>query len=231
MGRDMVARWSDRRLEQARSAIQSLEPPYLLQLNDVLPDDYEKICDEDFRCEYVDGVLFVHSPASLPHVNRVSFLVCLLRMFAEKRSLGLVFTSNAVMQIGERRFCGDVSFIGAEHADRLRIDRVIGPMDLVVEIVSKSTRSYDLRDKRAYYREAGVPEVWFVDTGRNEFHVDYLDKSLGQDGMAYGNELLTTGRWHSRVLSGLWVDVSWFWTDPLPNALDCLQSILSSPNA
>jgi Uma2 family endonuclease len=96
-------------------------------------------------------------------------------------------------------------------------------MDLVIELLSKSTRGYDLGEKRAAYREGGVPEVWLIDSESQEFHVDCLEAAKGQ---SYRTELLKSGRWPSRVLPGLWVEASWFWSEPLPNPLKCLQAIL-----
>jgi Uma2 family endonuclease len=40
---------------------------------------------------------------------------------------------------------------------------VHGVPDLVVEVLSRSNRSYDRNLKRKHYLESGVPEVWLVD--------------------------------------------------------------------
>ena len=48
---------------------------------------------------------------------------------------GRVFGSNAVMQLGQRRFSPDVSVLLAASYGRIRGPRVIGPMDLAVESV------------------------------------------------------------------------------------------------
>lgn len=41
--------------------------------------------------------------------------------------------------------------------------RILGVPDLVVEILSASTRRYDLNDKRALFERCKVPEYWAVD--------------------------------------------------------------------
>jgi Uma2 family endonuclease len=58
----------------------------------------------------------------------------------------------------------DVLFVAAE---RLRIIRrqVWGPPDLVVEVLSLSTASYDRGEKLEWYRQYGVREYWLVDPG------------------------------------------------------------------
>jgi Uma2 family endonuclease len=213
-------------LEEAREAIRRMSPPYLLRKYEATPEDYDLITDEDLRCELVDGVLIVHSPATLNHEDHVLFLAFLLRGFVDKQARGRAFTSNAVMQIGERRLCPDVSVLLNVHADRIRSGRVFGAMDLVVEVLSKSTRAYDLGEKRTVYRQTLAPEIWFVDPEERRFQVDWLEASREADPDAYQTQLLTQGRWASRILPGFWMEVDWLWSDPLPNSLACLQAIL-----
>lgn len=46
----------------------------------------------------------------------------------------------------------------------LDVPRIEEPPLLVVEVLSKTTRSRDLIGKRAAYQDAGVPSYWLVDT-------------------------------------------------------------------
>jgi Uma2 family endonuclease len=205
-------------IEQLRRDLWHISPPYLLRKYDALPEDFEELAEEDLRCEYLDGVLIVHSPATFDHENRVAFLTMLLGLFVRRRDLGTVLTSNAVMQLGHRRFCPDVSFLHSRNASRVRGGRVMGPMDLTVEVLSNSTRDYDLGEKRRAYREGRVPEIWWLDPDRRQAHFDFLEQD------SYSEVTLATGRMSSRVLEGLAFEVDWLWTDPLPNPLNCLGS-------
>jgi Uma2 family endonuclease len=146
-----------------REALRSLEPPFLLRHFDATPEDYEAITDEDLKCEYIDGELIVHSPASLEHEEIVVFESTLLREFVSARGLGRVFGSNAVMQLGQRRFSPDASVLLAPNYGRIREKRVIGPVDLAVEVISASTRAYDFETKLPAYREGRVGEIWLID--------------------------------------------------------------------
>lgn len=47
--------------------------------------------------------------------------------------------------------------------DKLIKDGIAGAPDLVVEVHSPSTRSYDIKKKLPRYRQAGVKEYWMVD--------------------------------------------------------------------
>jgi len=206
----------DSHIEALRRDLQHLAPPYLLRKYDASPEDFETLAEEDLRCEYLDGVLVVHSPATFDHENRVAFLTMLVGIFVRRRELGTVLTSNAVMQLGHRRFCPDVSFLKVQNASRVRGGRVVGPMDLTVEVLSNSTRDYDLGEKRLAYREGRVPEIWMFDPELRQAYFDFLEEN------AYATTTLATGRMTSRVLEGLAFDVDWLWTDPLPNPLNCL---------
>jgi Uma2 family endonuclease len=218
-------------IEKTRRALQDIGAPYLLRKYDATIEDYEQLVDEDLRCEYLNGVLVVHSPATFAHENVSTFLAALLRFFAEQRNLGWVLGGNVVMRLGERRFCPDLSFLHAAHSDRIQKGQVAGPLDLVIELFSTSTRDYDLREKRAAYREGNVPEIWLVDPERQEFHVDVLAASPGVppgSPTLYQTETLRQGRWESRVLDGFWVDVTWLWSEPLPNVLDCFRAVVGA---
>ena len=159
---------------QVRDDLRRIPAPYLLRKYDATVEDFDLIVDEDLRCEFLDGVLIVHSPASFEHEERISFLTILIGNFVAGRRLGRVSGSNTVLQFGDRRLCPDLSFLKTEHEDRIQEGVVVGPADLVIELLSQSTRDYDLREKRAAYRAGGVPEIWLLDLLRHEAHVDFV---------------------------------------------------------
>lgn len=57
----------------------------------------------------------------------------------------------------------DLLFLAREHARRLTKTHLVGPPDLMVEIVSHHGRRYDEVVKRHLYDRAGVAEYWIVD--------------------------------------------------------------------
>ncbi len=209
--------------ERTRELVRGLRPPYLIFKFDATEDEYFHLADEDFRCEYVDGVIVMHSPASTGHEQLLMFLNGVFTDYVLTRRLGLLFGSNTVMQVGTRRFCPDLSFLATEHANRVGEQLVDGAFDLLVEVLSLSTRRYDLHEKRPAYQEAGVREIWFIDPGRREVHVDFLTEQ------GYESVTLVTGRLESRVIDGLVVNVDWFWSDPLPVPRECVDG-MSPPN-
>jgi Uma2 family endonuclease len=200
---------------EAREAFRRIRVPYLFHCVDATPDDYEQLTDEDLKCEFVDGELIVHSPASLRHEDLTAFVIALLREFVIANRVGRAFGSNAVMQLGERRFSPDVSVLKDEHVDRVRNGRVYGPMDLAAEVISSGTRVYDHATKLPAYREGRVGEIWLVDAEHRQFEVHALR------GESYITQTLATGRWSSLALPGFSIQVDWLWADPLPALAEC----------
>jgi Uma2 family endonuclease len=211
----MPATWSPEEFSLLREELRGLRPPFLLHAYEATEEDYEQITDEDLKCEFIDGELIVHSPASLDHEDLTAFVIRLLGEFVAQHRLGRVFGSNAVMQLGRRRFSPDVSVLLASHYDRVRRTRVVGPMDLVAEIISESTRSYDHETKLPLYREGQVGEIWMIDRERRQFEVHALREG------GYVSQVLPTGRWSSTAVPGLTIQVDWFWADPLPAVREC----------
>lgn len=88
---------------------------------------------------------------------------------------------------------------------------------MVVEILSESTRDYDLQKKREAYREGSIPEIWFVD---DENHQIIVDRKVGED---YREEVACKGKVFSEAIDGFWVQAEWLWEESLPDPVACLR--------
>lgn len=198
-----------------------IEPPYLLRLFGVTEKEFEEITDEDIKAELIDEVMIVHSPATLRHDDVMGFLLFLLRGYAESKGLGKVLGPNSIMQVGRRRrFAPDLMFIRQERVKLPLAKQFHGAADLVIEILSEHTRSYDLQEKRPLYREAGIPELWFVDGEHHRFIVDR------RRGGGYEEGELSLGVLRAEAVPGFWLEVEWLWQERLPDPLKCLEQIL-----
>jgi Uma2 family endonuclease len=152
-------------------------------------EKYEKVLSvEEFlkndscellRYELIDGELAAMAPAGAVHENVVSNLVVLLGNYL-KGSGCKVYGSNLAVQIDEYTFLmPDISVICGEL--KIKDDRCVAPPDLVVEVLSRSTRAYDLGEKRHIYKEFGVKEIWFVDLSRKVISVHDIERELVND--------------------------------------------------
>jgi Uma2 family endonuclease len=172
---------------------------------------------EGVRAEWVDGEVIEFVPVKGIHGEIVFFLVRLLGGFVDLYRIGKILGDPFEMRIldGRSARLPDLIFTSNAPLARYTDDRLLGPADLVVEVVSDDSVTRDRRHKLADYAAAGVPEYWIVDPrpGRQAFDAH----ALGDDGAYEPIGPDGRGRVHSRVLPGLWLDPAWLWQDPLPN--------------
>lgn len=207
---------------ELKLGLRTVDLPYTVRIRDVTDERFIELVDEDTKAELLDGVMIVHSPASLRHNRVAGFLRRLESAYAEEKDLGELFGPDDLIHLAAgRKFAPDIFF--------LKKRRIPVPLpewefevvpDQLIEVLSPSNRDYDLEEKRPAYRQARIPEIWFVDPENQEVIVDRRRPR------GYATAVLTEGRLFSTVLKGFWVDLAWLWAEPLPMAKTCLQSIL-----
>ena len=101
--------------------------------------------------------------------------------------------------------------------------RLVGPADLVIEIVSDSSAARDRVDKFYEYERAGVREYWIFDPRTDKERVDFY--RLTAQGKYQAVLPDADGRYHAAVLPGFWLHPDWLWQDPPPNAMVTLAAI------
>lgn len=94
-----------------------------------------------------------------------------------------------------------IVFTGAAGGKRTQ-RAIVGPPDLVVEIVSPSSRGHDFIQKSALYTEVGVPEYWLIDPDAQQLIIGRL-----RDGQ-YEREIVTEGPVKCEALGGAMIDIS-----------------------
>lgn len=197
--------------------------PYLLRLAGWTEDRYFKEAPETQIVEFEDGELIVHSPANIKHQRLVRFLTFLLHGYVSSRNLGEVLNGPAVVRLRPGlNYEPDIFVVGTEQRGQIEEQRFSGAPLLVVEMISPSTRNYDLRTKAMNYREHGVPEYWAVDPAQQTVDQHLLPQNASAP---YVVAQHTQGRLESRAIAGLWIDVSWLWQEPLPGELPCLEQM------
>ena len=126
--------------------------------------DHQTIPEDHRRHEIVDGELFVTPMPRINHQRVAVDVILALEARAREHDLGMAVGPITVHLHDELVLEPDVVFI---RKDRLEIadpeGDVHGPPDLVVEILSPSSKSYDRNLKRKRYLESGVQEVWIID--------------------------------------------------------------------
>lgn len=120
--------------------------------------------DECRRHEIIDGKLYVTPGPRLNHQRVARNLTRFMDELSSEHGLGEVVGPMTIHVHDELVLQPDLIFIRADRMDMADPEgHVHGVPDLVVEILSPSTRAYDRSLKRKHYQEAGVPELWIVD--------------------------------------------------------------------
>lgn len=199
----------------------ALDPPYLIVKPGVTEEEFYRLANEDSDWEYLDGRIVMHSPASDRHEDLFCFLLTLFRAFLDERKGAVVRGSRYPMRLDDRWSPEpDLLVVSEPGVGRMTSQRLEGPADLVVEIVSESDPGLDYREKLPRYREAGIEEIWIVDRFRKEVLVERRTS----DG--YRAETVSSGRLSSSVIPAFWIEASWLWEEELPSTWSCLRSIL-----
>jgi Uma2 family endonuclease len=155
--------------------------------------------------ELWDGELIMSPTPSFNHQKVVFRFQRALHDWVAARKLGEVVAAPIDMVLSPHRAMQpDVIFIARDRLDI--IQRVVmGPADLVTEVISPGGRNRDRIEKRDLYEQHGVKEYWIVDPEAET--VDVLELVQGQYELAMRRapgEIAT-----SRLLTGFEVSVDY----------------------
>lgn len=199
----------------------AIKPPFVVLKADVTEHEFFEFASEDLSSELLNGVLHVYSPASIEHERIFRFLLSLLNDFLQRKDLGEVLGSHVVMRLNPNDIPEpDLLVLTPNSKAKLQETYVDGPADLVVEILSPSTRQIDLETKIPLYLREGVRELWIIDPAARTLTVFFP----GKDATVYEKDDQVV----SRVIPGFWIKVNWLWPETAASSLECLETILES---
>jgi Uma2 family endonuclease len=131
-------------------------------------DDYLRFPDDGQRHEIIEGEHYVSPPPIIRHQRILLKLSYLMQSHLETEQSGeILFAPVAVLLSEFNIFEPDLLYLSNERRELLTLKNLQGSPDLVVEILSPSTRSRDERLKRDVYQRTGVREYWMIDPDRN----------------------------------------------------------------
>jgi Uma2 family endonuclease len=157
-------------------------------------DDYVLFPDDGLRHEILDGEHYV-TPAPTPrHQGAAGALYRALGPFVYEHRLGQVFFAPLDIVFSKHDIAQpDLVFISNERASLIGEKNVQGAPDLVVEILSDSTRRADETVKRSLYESFGVREYWLIDPKRRTLQVFRRSGlGFGPPQTLYGEDVLVT---------------------------------------
>ena len=116
------------------------------------------------RYQLIEGELIKMAGASQSHQRFVGDLFFSLRSQIEIGSIGEIYLPPFDVHIDEHNtFQPDLLFVSARRRHILGERGVTGAPDVVVEVLSESTRQRDLNVKLLVYARNGVREAWLAD--------------------------------------------------------------------
>jgi Uma2 family endonuclease len=183
-----------------------LKDEYLVLKPDFSEEDFWKISNEDTNFELLDEVLYINSPANTEHEELFIYLLIVFSYYLEKIENGKVFGSRLVMRLSSKWIPEpDLMILLPENYNKIKENMIDGPADLVVEILSKSTRDTDIEKKLPKYLQEGVKEVWIIDPMNQtiSIHDKNNSKNWNKDHL---EEPIT-----SKILPKLYFLPKWLW--------------------
>jgi Uma2 family endonuclease len=127
-------------------------------------DELRRIPPDRNRYELIEGELFVSPAPNTEHQLKVGSLFAQLWYFVREHDLGKVFVAPCDVVLDASTVLEpDILFVSKARQSIIRPGCIEGAPDLVVEVLSDSSRTIDRFVKRDRYAEFGVPEYWLLD--------------------------------------------------------------------
>ena len=207
-----------------------LTPTLPAEVSTTDPVSFEQYLDwltEENKADLINGVIYMQSPPSYRHEKIFGFLFPLLQVYVVRKQLGIVLGSRTAIKFSEHNGTQpDLVFISNANRKLIHSYFVDGVADMIVEIISPSTRHIDRVKKMALYAEHGVREYWLIDPEREraEFfrneHGAWHEMTLDEDGV-----------FRFKAVAGFWLKVeSLFAAQPL-DIVDTVMAILAHENS
>lgn len=163
-------------------------------------EDYVLFPENGKIHEIIDGEHYMTPAPGTYHQTLSRRIQFQLYEQIEKKGLGVVFNAPTDIQFSQIDIVQpDLIVILAARESIISPSRVIGPPDLVVEILSKTTAEKDQKLKFDLYQKAGVPEYWLVDPESQKVRKYLLKKGRYKDAGEEHDEVHFEGLKNIRV--------------------------------
>ena len=162
------------------------------------------LIDDDKRYEVIrGGLIMVPAPFTI-HQRVLRNIEDVLWNFVREKNLGEVLVAPTDVVLSEDIVVQpDILFISKERLDIIKEAAIMGSPDLIVEIISPSSASYDTVEKRDIYEEYVVKEYWLVFPQEKAIEVLALEDGVYRE-LCKGRK---TGVVRSKIIAGLEVDL------------------------
>ena len=170
--------------------------------------DYCRIPPDRKRHEIIDGRHYVSPSPSHPHQWVQGQLFFELNHRISRKRLGRVYSAPLDVHLGRGTVVQpDIVVLTDSLGRALTEKKVVGAPDLLVEVLSPSTRTHDRKRNFERYQRAGVREFWLVDPEAHRIEQFVLQ------GGKYGEPVIAEDRIRLHILPQVAFDLAIVW-DP-----------------
>ncbi|WP_027085658.1 Uma2 family endonuclease [Cohnella panacarvi] len=154
--------------------------PFLIKESGWTYEDYAELPDNGNQYEIVAGMLELKPSASTTHQRVSQKLERILLGSCENEYIIIDAPMDVILSEQDTRQ-PDILMVHRSRAHIVQEHAVVGPPDLVIEILSPTSIKRDRMMKLRTYAQFGVPEYWIVDPA----HITIEQYSLAHAGQPY----------------------------------------------
>ena len=126
--------------------------------------EFYDLVHENIKAEFIQGEIVLHSPVKMRHWKVSSKVATKLNNFVDEHDLGIIGVEKVMIHLSRNSYEPDIVFFRKEISQTFKEDAMLFPApDLVVEILSDSTRNRDYGIKFRDYEAHKVGEYWIID--------------------------------------------------------------------
>lgn len=175
-----------------------------LQQEKLRRQNFYNFINEDQKAEFINGEVIIHSPVMKRHNSATGLLYQLMNVFVSLHELGFVGVEKIMITLTRNDYEPDICFFNKEKSVQFAEDQKLFPApDLVVEVLSDSTKKTDKGIKFEDYQAHGIREYWIVDAEQKQIEQYVLN------GDTYNLVLKSdNGEIKSHVLEGFIIPVA-----------------------
>jgi Uma2 family endonuclease len=178
------------------------------------------IPDPNGEFELIDGALVERALVQLEHEKLFNWLYRLIGDFVEDHDLGMLFGSRTAVEITEfRGRLPDLIFVRKDRLGIVQQKAIVGPPDLVIEIVSPGDRPSNIVALETDYRAIGVQEIVIIHLPKRRV------RTLRKREASYDRADLTAGTLTLETLGGINLELDWLLVEPRPSVRDTLARL------
>jgi Uma2 family endonuclease len=139
--------------------------------------DYLNLTD-DIRYEIIEGNLIMIPAPNADHQNISRNLELLICNYVYKKDLGEVFDAPFDVVLDDNNIIQpDLLFISKSQFSQIKDQGFFGSPDLIVEIISPSSKSRDTYKKKELYELFKITEYWIVDPANKTVEIFFLNEN------------------------------------------------------